>query len=209
MPDDEPTAQEVEAVLRWLDALADAQAELVRLLYGVLPAWTPEPVQARLTETGEGLLQQGLTPAQIVDLVARFARRGEPEDDFCIPGIVHDTRAFLQAVGFLAHLRHAFSLGEQAGLALLAGEDAAVGRRRRQQQRAFREAGVQLARENAAPLHARLRRMARQWWQQDPALSVSEVAQRIRQRLVELDADATGTSVSNIRRIIAAERRKP
>jgi hypothetical protein len=113
------------------------EAEGIAKLYGKLPGWLPQPVMARIREALCTLHNAGqVHPTRIGRLVARVRR-----DELIIPGSAVDSVDFIKSVSYLAHVQWALSLSQSDAIRELAGADAELGVRTRQQRRAFSAKG--------------------------------------------------------------------
>lgn len=130
-PDDEPTESEVSAMAAWLrrarQALAWRCEQPYDGVFGVLPAWVPQPRRDDFTRTRDRLLDEQMygecvTPQQILGWMNTYAAAGEGVD-----GGWPDERG--DEIGRLVNFRYAVSLGEKKGLMELGGVDAVRGRK--------------------------------------------------------------------------------
>lgn len=136
--DDEPSEAEIDAFECVLEAENTFDADAIGRLYRDLPVWVPAPVRATIHQALGILRNAGQSPGDIVKLV-----ESESADSYQIPGAAQDPIAFILAVNTLAHVKWALSLGPEKALKELAGDDAAVGHRLREQRAAFSAAGTE------------------------------------------------------------------
>lgn len=159
--------------------LAAVNGAIVRL-YGALPSWLPEPWVADIQLTLASLHLDGLSTDRIVELVAQ-ARKPSP----LIPpgGKFPDREApYMQSIRRLARLQRALELGPERGLLELAGSDAVIGRRIREQRRAFTAKGNAGKRVEADRRKQKWLAIGRPLRERNPGASDSWLAREIAKR---------------------------
>lgn len=111
----------IEAFLNQEDEQTD---EAIDALFPDLPDWIPEPNVTRLRHT----LKRLLSEISLEGIEAHAKAYGE-ENHPPYPGSIRDVQRFIDDIGYLAQLAYAVRLGKKEGLILLAGKDAARGRK--------------------------------------------------------------------------------
>jgi hypothetical protein len=137
-PEDEDTreAKYAAAFAKYLDAVERESRSAIAMLYGDLPPWFPEPALNLVRQSIASLRNAGQSDERIRDIVAR-----ERDCTLEVPGSARDPDDFYKSANYLAHVQWALELDPRRALTELAGQDAAVGWRLRQQRRRFSATG--------------------------------------------------------------------
>lgn len=129
--DDEPDPEDVTAFERIIEREAARHSEIECRPYdgvnGLPPEWMPPPVLDRFRRTRDYLLE-----ISDPDFLAVQVKAAQTDGDPIVPGTATDPHAYLQSIYELAHVLYAAEADQLAGLEILAGPDAALGRRHRE-----------------------------------------------------------------------------
>ncbi len=182
------TADEIEGHIRAILARdAKAAEDFERSLCGGLPPWLPEATCKRVREIYSDSRALGFTDRQLLSMVRRCE-----SPRFQIPGLAPDGVKFLGDLYFLRGVAYAVSLEPERGLAVLAGEFAAYGWRRREKEKPFHESKAGRAQtQSRAPAWERWRTEARAIRARNPSLSLSEIARRVKKGLRAQESEHT------------------
>lgn len=130
--DEEISEEIIESFKNLLDAAEAWLSDSIDSIVGPLPDWTPEPTILRLKQ----IIKKHLFDEIPAELLRQFAMETSLENVF-VPGTIQDSIGFLQDMNFLSHVRWAIGLDKNQGLLSLAGDDAVLGSKRREQMISF------------------------------------------------------------------------